>query len=594
MFFVRIMNDMKIRKKLAITFITAAGIPLLLCGLFLTARLREVVVQSTLVQVSNNVDRVQKRTAELIKVPLDISNRLMNDNQMKKTASQTYNSYTEVIQQYHNYTNIREYIQLYKEISGIRIYAINPGALNNWEFMQPTQKLLDQIWYQQAIAQKGVVGWNMIQDERTNAMELSLIRSFPLAASEQKGVMVINVNKQRLSAILEQESFPTFIVDSENQLVASNSIKGSEQEASTLYSSNDILSLAEGSYNISLDGKDSKVVVATLQPNDSWNSLRMISVFSIAEITRDANYVIFLGAIVIASSLIVATFLTYASALLLSRRLQRLSHHVDNVRSGSWKTFLHIDGNDEIGVLSRQFNALVKDIDRLFHEVQTTNREKSLIEQRQNEMKFKMLASQINPHFLFNALESIRMEAHIRQQDDIAQVVWLLSTLLRSSLETNSDMILLETELKYVQGYLDIQKFRYEDRLQYQLTIEPEIQKIRVPPLIIQPLVENAIIHGLDHRAEGGQIRVEVTQIIGGAQIQVSDNGTGFSAERLESVQQELASPANDSKEQRIGLRNVNDRLVLLYGQASILHIKSSYGSGTTITFIVPGGDDID
>jgi len=213
------MNDMKIRKKLAITFITAAGIPLLLCGLFLTARLREVVVQSTLVQVSNNVDRVQKRTAELIKVPLDISNRLMNDNQMKKTASQTYNSYTKVIQQYHNYTNIREYIQLYKEISGIRIYAINPGALNNWEFMQPTQKLLDQIWYQQAIAQKGVVGWNMIQDERTNAMELSLIRSFPLAASEQKGVMVINVNKQRLSAILEQESFPTFIVDSENQSI---------------------------------------------------------------------------------------------------------------------------------------------------------------------------------------------------------------------------------------------------------------------------------------------------------------------------------------------------------------------------------------
>lgn len=583
---------MKIRKKLAVTFISTAVLPLLLCGLFLTARLREVVVESAFVQVSDNVERVQKRTEELIKVPLDISNRLMNDNQLKKTAGQTYSSYTEVIQAYHNYTNIREYLQLHPEISGIRIYATNPGALNNWEFMQPDAAITTQPWYQEALARKGLVGWNRIPDERKEADELSLARSFPLYVSGQKGVMVINVNKQRLRSILAQESFPTMIVDSQNRLIVSNTVKVSGRDIAEVGTNSDILRLPAGSYNISLHGKASKVVVATLQPQDSWNSLRTISIFSISEITRDANHVIFLGAVVIVSSLMFAALLTYASAVLLSRRLHRLSRHVSRIRSGSWQTLLHIDGNDEIGLLSRQFNALVQDIDRLFHEVEATNREKNLIEKRQDEMKFKMLASQINPHFLFNSLESIRMEAHIRKQDDIAEVVWLLSTLLRSSLEVSSRMISLGEELKRVRGYLDIQKFRYEDRLQYQLTVEAGMEDIQVLPLIIQPLVENAIVHGLDHRAEGGSVCVEVKKVSGGAQIQVSDNGTGFTDEHLQYLQQELASPADDSKEQRIGLHNVNDRLVLLYGKDSALQIESRYGSWTTVTFFVPGGDD--
>ncbi|GIO61602.1 MULTISPECIES: cache domain-containing sensor histidine kinase [Paenibacillus] len=591
MFFIRMMNDMKIRKKLAVTFISVAVLPLLLCGLFLTGKLREIVIENAFVQVSTNVERVRKRTEELIKVPLDISNRLMNDNRMKRVAGQKYNSYVEVIQAYRNYTDIRDYLQLYKEISGIRVYAENPGALDNWEFIQPDRTVTAQDWYQEALAQKGLVGWNLIQDERKGSDDLSLIRSFPLDASGRKGVLVINVDKRRLSSILEQESFPTLIVDNRNRIVASNEAGASGKALSDIYADPNILSLQEGSYNASINGKASKVVIASLQPQDSWNGLRTISIFSVAEITRDANQVIRLGVVVIAASLIAAALLIYASASLLSRRLLRLSRHMSKVRSGSWETFLHIDGKDEIGLLSKQFNALVREVNHLFNEVQETNRQKSLVEKRQNEMKFKMLASQINPHFLFNSLESIRMEAHIRKQDGIAEAVWLLSTLLRSSLETGSGKIPLGQELERVRCYLDIQKFRYEERLQYRLTVDAGREGMLVPPLIIQPLVENAVVHGLDHRAEGVFISVEVKAFQRGVQVKVSDNGAGLSADRLHLVRQELASPAEDEGEQRIGLRNVNERLVLLYGESSALRIDSEPGAGTLITFFIPGGD---
>ncbi|MBY9080698.1 sensor histidine kinase [Paenibacillus sp. HN-1] len=590
MFFIRMMNDMKMKKKLAITFISAAVLPLLLSGLLLTGKLREIVIDDAFSQVTNNVERVRKRTEELIKVPLDISYRLTVDNRMMRVATQQYESYGEVIQAYRGYTDIRDYNQWYKEIAGIRVYAVNPTALNNWEFIQPDDTITAESWYKEAIAQKGLAGWNLIKDERDGNEYLSLIRSFPLDSLGRKGVMVINVDKQQLRLILEQESFTTLIVDNRNRVVGSNKAEFYGKNLSAIEGDDKILSRKEGSYNTTVNGKASKVVIANLTPENSWNGLRIISVFTVSEITRDANQVIRLGAIVVTVSLIFAIVLIYASASLLSGRLLRLSKHMSKVGSGSWETYLHIDGKDEVGLLSRQFNSLVRSVHDLVQEVQETNHQRNLALQRQSEIKFKMLASQINPHFLFNSLESIRMESHIRKQDDIAEAIWLLSTLLRSSLEAGNDNIPLREELERVRCYLDIEKFRYEDRLEYRLTVDPELADIPVPPMIIQPLVENSIVHGLDNREEGAVISVEVKRVPKGAEVQVCDNGAGFPAERLASIRAELAESVHEQESKRIGMRNVNDRLVLLYGASSALSIESEPGKGTTITFFIPGG----
>ncbi|GJM68634.1 hypothetical protein HMSSN036_08500 [Paenibacillus macerans] len=175
-----------------------------------------------------------------------------------------------------------------------------------------------------------------------------------------------------------------------------------------------MLTQRDGSFDVVMDGKPSKVVIASLIPESSWNGLRVISVFTVSDIVREANGVIRLATLVIGGCLVVAVLLVHASASLITSRLLRLSKHMSRVGAGSWNTYLDLDGKDEIGQLSRQFNALVHRVSQLMREVEESNRQKRLLEQKQNEIKFKMLASQINPHFLFNTLESIRMEAHLR------------------------------------------------------------------------------------------------------------------------------------------------------------------------------------
>ncbi|MNI42419.1 Sensor histidine kinase YehU [compost metagenome] len=264
-----------------------------------------------------------------------------------------------------------------------------------------------------------------------------------------------------------------------------------------------------------------------------------------------------------------------------------LSKHISKVGSGNLGATLVIDGKDEIGQLARQFNHMVRNINDLMSEVQESNRQKNAILLKQNEIKFKMMASQINPHFLFNALESIRMKAHVRGQADISQVVRLLGKMMRKNLEVGNRRISLQSELETVGCYLVIQKFRYDDRLAYELHVDPQANLVQIPPLIIQPLVENSVVHGLENRIDGGMVRVDIRIEDGLLKVQVSDNGAGISKARLQEIRQMLESK-DDYESNNIGMRNIHLRLRLTYGPECGLTLASQEGFGTQISFEIP------
>ncbi|MDU2240784.1 MAG: sensor histidine kinase [Paenibacillus sp.] len=203
-----------------------------------------------------------------------------------------------------------------------------------------------------------------------------------------------------------------------------------------------------------------------------------------------------------------------------------------------------------------------------------------------------MMASQINPHFLFNALESIRMNAHLKGDKEIANVVRLLGKMMRKNLEVGRESTPLKEELEMVSSYLEIQKFRYEDRLSYTLSIDPAASFIRVPPLIIQPLVENAVVHGVEDKEEGVHVEVRIERADELVRVTVRDNGMGMTPERLQEVMS-FISGIKEPEQKRIGLRNVHQRLVLSYGEEHGLRIKSDYGVGTEISFTIPSGSNL-
>jgi two-component system sensor histidine kinase YesM len=227
----------------------------------------------------------------------------------------------------------------------------------------------------------------------------------------------------------------------------------------------------------------------------------------------------------------------------------------------------------------------------LMEEVRESNEQQNLLKIKQKEIKLRMMASQINPHFLFNALESIRMKAHMNKQTEIAQTVKLLGTLMRKNLEIGGSSIKLDDEIEIVRCYLEIQRFRFGDRLGFELDIEPSSLQVRVPPLIVQPLVENAVVHGLESKEEGGCVVIRTTMSDDGIRliIEISDNGEGMSEERLKQLMESL-DDMEDREGYRIGMRNVHQRLKLTYGEEYALSLESTPDEGTHIRLTLPAG----
>lgn len=583
---ITLMNNLRLRTKLFLSFGCVVLIPILIVGLFLTNELRNMAMANALEQITANVDRVKKRTGEMLNIPLDIAYRLSNDSRLEEAANHHYESVYDVVEAYWNYPDFRDFVRLYNEVSSIRLYIDNPTVLDNWEFLQTNEKITQEHWYQTALAQRGLVSWNYIQDDRNGQYYLSLIRKVNFFKARTTGVLVVNVNSNKLNAILNQESFETLIMDENDNIVASNRVDTQDKSLTNI----DLTTLSatgQGPHDVTIDGKPFKMVIDHWQPGGSLNSLRIISIFSVASIVDEPNRIIFLASIVILSALMMAILLIYYVSRLLTGRILHLSKHISKVASGNLGATLVIDGKDEIGQLARQFNHMVRNINALMSEVQESNRQKNATQLKQNEIKFKMMASQINPHFLFNALESIRMKALVRGQADISHVVRLLGKMMRKNLEVGNGMISLQSELETVNCYLVIQKFRYDDRLTYELHVDPKANPLQIPPLIIQPLVENCVIHGLENRIEGGMVRVEIRLEDSYLKVQVSDNGTGISKARIQEIRKMLDNN-DDYETNNIGMRNIHLRLQLTYGPQFGLTLTSQIGFGTQISFAIP------
>jgi len=580
-------NNMRIRTKIILSFFVMALVPVLIVGIYLTSHLRELALSNALDQTAANVERVNKRTSDMLNVPNDISYRLYNDSRLARIVTREYESVYSVVQTYKEYPDFREYQRLYKEISSIRLYVDNPTMLNNWEFLQPTPDVTGTFWYKRAMASNGLIAWNYIEDNRNGQPYLSLIRRLDFVGTDMKGVLVINVDTAMLNAILSQETFETMIVDEYNRIVAANREGRAGKTLAALHFDTDAIARGEGTYDATIDGRKSRIMIDEWHPDASVNGLRIISVFSVDSIMQKPNEVIGLALTVIAVGLVVAYLLIHGFSSLLTRRLLRLSKHISTVATGKLDMPLRSDGADEIGQLARQFNAMVASINHLMREVRETNEQKNKLELKQNEIRFRMMASQINPHFLFNTLESIRMKAVLRNEKEIARVVRLLGKMMRKNLEAGNTRIPLRAEIDIVQCYLDIQKFRYEDRLSYELAVDPRAERTPIPSLIIQPLVENAVIHGLENKEAGVNVRVEVEWREEGVHVAVSDDGAGMTPERLLEVEASLMRP-DEEDAGRIGLRNVHMRIQLLYGSGCGLSIDSQPGEGTTVQFIIP------
>ena len=244
--------------------------------------------------------------------------------------------------------------------------------------------------------------------------------------------------------------------------------------------------------------------------------------------------------------------------------IQYLRESIKQVEEGHFDISVPVSRYDEIGALARDFNIMVKKIGDLLALNENEHR-------KLRESDFKALQSQINPHFLYNTLDSVIWMTAKGRKDDVIAMVSSLAELLRRSLSGGDALIPLEEEFEHARQYSIIQKIRYRDRLICTFQLPEECRQLPVPRLILQPLIENALHHGIENRDESGRITITAERIRDTLRITVSDNGAGADIHHLRAL---LIGGGSDTPRTGIGLRNISDRLKILFGENSNIDFR--------------------
>jgi len=273
---------------------------------------------------------------------------------------------------------------------------------------------------------------------------------------------------------------------------------------------------------------------------------------------------------------------TFAATALITKPLLKLKQGAEEIANGNLNVHFNFHTEDEIGKLGDIFNTMTLKIRELLKQVDEEARKK-------REYELALLHEQIKPHFLYNTLDIIIVLIEMKREWEASHVVKKLAAYYKNSLSSSEEIICIEKEIQIIEDYLDLQNIRYGEKFSYKISVDERAKKEYIPKLTLQPLVENAIYHGLKYRENWGVIRVDVQ--IDGEEIiiKVSDDGIGIKEEALKEIQSFVEKADN-----HFGLYSVNHRLLLYYGEKAKLQIESKYEEGTCITIRIPRGNEFD
>lgn len=324
-----------------------------------------------------------------------------------------------------------------------------------------------------------------------------------------------------------------------------------------------------------LSNNDTTVFFSSVPYTEDWLLCIMIENSMIHEQTNSIiNLTIVMGIIL----LLTATLLAIAISGSIVKPIQRLKENMVEVSKGNLHSYYKIEHNDEISILGQVFNQMVTDIKNLINQVYQVQAQKRSTE-------LKALQSQINPHFLYNTLDTVQWKALEYDAFEVADMINSLSGFFRISLSDGKEFITITDEAEHVRSYLEIQKMRYKDKISYHIDVDDSVEQYLIPKLIIQPLVENSIYHGLKLRKQNGTIHINISTEEGYLIIQVIDNGLGMDSEQLTILRKNLAQSIESD---HYGLYNINERLKLAFGEKYSIIIESEFGIGTKVLLKIP------
>ncbi len=575
-------RDMKLRTKIRIFLFTLSILTVVGIGLYSYGIAREELVQNSKDAVLNLEKQGGKNLDDRIDAFRDVSYRILQSANIEKLLGY---SHEEAVRYRIANEGLPAAVSQQSSLSGYTKYALlRPESGVVYDYYrsgvpkmtgEEQQRLLDVL--DEMVNKNHIVCWTVYEGE------IYFVRQIIDMNFEEKGILVFALDESFFEFISDENEYIktdfTFVMNPDREILKCENAGMAELILSDIEKRD-----AQGYYVYTYRKEmpdDVYTVTVIRTQNNGWT---IVSYFSHAALLKglDRIYSAMVQMLVIVIILVLG--ITAVISKTITKNVNIIEEGMKQYEIGHFEYRISPASYDEVGLLGLQLNYMAVKISELIKLVQSKEEEKKRLE-------IETLQAQINPHFLYNTLGSLKWAAVRNKQEELAKALDALVNLLRFTIKKAVGMVSLSEEIAYIKNYIEIEKMRFGERFCIRYEIENEVDDEQVPGFILQPLVENCLLHGLDPAKENGRIIIRAYKEKNYLWIEVMDNGEGMTEDKIK----ELLKPQNDKKKKgfsSIGVAIVDKRLRELYGENYCTEVQSRTGVGTKITLRIPRGKD--
>ncbi|RCW49595.1 sensor histidine kinase [Paenibacillus prosopidis] len=570
-------HHLKLRNKLIFIYIVCVFVPIVLTNV--------MFYHVTTINIKNQKTADADQAISLLKAELGaviddaagISYLYSIDKQLNNHLNIDHASHDRYVESLNAISNLfNRADKEYKIISSIVIMSDNPTILASDHIIKLEDEMRNTDWYHQINNINNKYPYLYVTPDSISVIQ----KLSDLKFEAYEHVIKIDLNMNYITQLLDLSSFEGdfYFLDPTGQARYGRLASGQPSDQIT---AGQTLSLDE------IRRPNKAIVIGKQYQNNrslgGWTLYGVLDEEKILyDVMQSGRLILWFAGI----NFIVPTIVIMIVSRSIHTRTQNILKHMKSVKGKNFARIPYNRERDEVGELAVEFNRMSERIENLINDVYVAEIQKKELELRQRQAQLHALHSQINPHFLFNALETIRMRSLMKGETQTAKTIQNMAKIFRKSILWKRSFVTIREELELMESFLEIQKYRFDSKLEFHIEVDQSILDVEIPKMAFLPFVENASIHGIENIPGIGYITIQIAQEQEQIVFAISDNGVGIAQEKIDELQRYFHE--DDAMGDSIGMKNVMTRLKICYGESFHFAIVSVPNNGTRITLRLP------
>lgn len=580
-------DDWSLKTKLYLLFIFCVLIPVLATNAVFYQSIKGQIEAKEQSRINEMQQRIRFNLRNSLDNSLYVSNFLYTDTTLNRFMESTYLNQEDYYLAYYDMlggNNLVRYYYSYQQVNQVTFYVDNETFVNGGNFIKLNDEIRSSEWYQ------------ALMNSDNHMMIYSYFDKQQAEMSQSQGGRKVSIirklnyfGKQKVEKVLKVDLDYAFINKSLKNEGAGGKIYIVSNDR-IIFSNDTRMNEARKPYNLmSSIGMDTEQSIESMPiVSEDWQIILRGEKLDFLSEIMDSKFNLML---LIILNLLVPTLLIWLISRSLVHRVDRIAKHLDQVKQEKFEVITGPVGKDEIGSLTHSYNMMVLKIKNLIEIVFKGQVERQALELSKKQAELKALQSQVNPHFMFNTLETIRMRSLIKEEHETSDIIQKLALLMRQTINWGNDLVTIQDEITFVESYLVIQQYRFGEKLQFVIDVaETDILKMKIPKLTVLTFVENACIHGIEGSMNDGVVEVSFHKQNDQLHIMIRDTGVGMEEDKLVLLRNLMLDPSLErlSELSSIGFMNAYIRLRMYFDDSIQVNITSERYKGTTIMIQIP------